>query len=131
MFVDASAIIGIIGGEEDRLSLAARLSQGSAIYVSPIVIYEATVGLARKRVCPIEQAEELVQLFVQETAAQMIDIDESISHDAIRAFAQYGRGRHKADLNMGDCFAYACAKAHGLPLLFKGDDFVHTDISVA
>jgi len=131
MFVDASAIIGIIGDEDDRLPLSARLAQAAQVYVSPIVIYEATAGLARKRVCPVEQAEELVMLFLQETAAQMIEIDTGIGQAAIHAFSLYGRGRHKADLNMGDCFSYACAKSHRLPLLFKGNDFIHTDIEVA
>ncbi len=131
MFVDASAIIAIIGDEEDRLSLPARLAQAGAVFVSAIVLYEATTGLARKRACSIEQAEELVGLFVEETAAQTIEIGAEIGSTAIRAFGRYGRGRHKADLNMGDCFAYACARACGAPLLFKGNDFVHTDIAVA
>ena len=131
MFVDASAIIGIIGDEEDRLSLSARLAQASKVYVSPIVLYEATAGLARKRACPIEQAEELVDLFIEETSAQIIQISAAIGREAIKAFRIYGKGRHKADLNMGDCFAYACAQAHRIPLLFKGNDFGHTDIVVA
>lgn len=50
---------------------------------------------------------------------------------AIDAYARYGKGRHPAALNMGDCHAYACAKAHGARLLFKGDDFSRTDIDRA
>ncbi len=50
---------------------------------------------------------------------------------ALDAFRRYGKGRHRAGLNMGDCFSYALAKATGLPLLFKGDDFVHTDVKPA
>ncbi|OWJ69058.1 type II toxin-antitoxin system VapC family toxin [Inquilinus limosus] len=65
-FVDASAIIA---GEDDALSLAARLSQAPRVYVSPISIYEAVTGLARKCACPIEDAEALVQEFVTETKA--------------------------------------------------------------
>ncbi|MGV8856329.1 MAG: type II toxin-antitoxin system VapC family toxin [Devosia sp.] len=131
MFVDASVIIAIIGGEEDAQSLAARLSQASKAYLSPIAIYEAVAGLARKRACPIEDAEALVELFVEETQAQIIPISAAIGRTAILAFKNYGKGRHKADLNMGDCFAYACAKAYRVPLLFKGNDFVHSDIEVA
>jgi ribonuclease VapC len=48
-----------------------------------------------------------------------------------RAYREYGRGHHRARLNFGDCFAYALAKATGEPLLFKGDDFIHTDITAA
>lgn len=50
---------------------------------------------------------------------------------ALEAHARFGKGRHPAALNMGDCFAYALAKAHGAALLFKGDDFVKTDIALA
>ncbi len=49
----------------------------------------------------------------------------------MEAFARYGKGRHRADLNLGDCFAYAVARVHGVPLLFKGNDFVHTDVALA
>jgi len=48
---------------------------------------------------------------------------------ALDAYARYGKGRHRAALNMGDCFAYACAKANRAKLLYKGDDFVHTDLA--
>ncbi|OWJ69059.1 type II toxin-antitoxin system VapC family toxin [Inquilinus limosus] len=61
----------------------------------------------------------------------MIQISASIGQEAAAAFNCYGRGRRKADLNMGDCFSYACAKAYRLPLLFKGSEFPHTDIAVA
>ena len=54
-----------------------------------------------------------------------------IGREALRAFERFGRGRHPARLNMGDCFAYACARALDVPLLFKGEDFAQTDIAVA
>jgi ribonuclease VapC len=131
MFVDASAIIAIIADEPDRLSLSARLAQAAEIFVSPIVVYEATTGLARRRACSIQVAENLVRAFMEELRASMIDISAAIAREALLAFDQFGRGRHKADLNMGDCFSYACARERGLPLLFKGNDFVHTDITLA
>jgi ribonuclease VapC len=52
-----------------------------------------------------------------------------IGHAALQAFARYGRGRHPAQLNMGDCFAYACARARNVQLLYKGDDFARTDLA--
>ena len=48
---------------------------------------------------------------------------------ALDAYQTYGKGRHRAKLNFGDCFAYACAKANGAKLLYKGDDFTHTDLA--
>jgi ribonuclease VapC len=131
MFVDASAIIAIIAEEAEARDLAVRVARAERVAVSPIALYEATTGLARKRVCSIEDAASLVEEFVEATGARIIDITAAIARDAARAFGRFGRGRHRADLNMGDCFSYACARAEGLRLLFKGDDFVHTDIEAA
>jgi ribonuclease VapC len=58
-------------------------------------------------------------------------VDAELARLAADAFARFGKGRHRAGLNYGDCFAYALAKARRAPLLFKGDDFVHTDIEPA
>ena len=58
-------------------------------------------------------------------------ITVEIGRNALSAFERYGRGRHPAALNMGDCFAYACARQLDIPLLFKGDDFPLTDITIA
>jgi ribonuclease VapC len=129
MFVDASAAIAILGGEEDGVALSLMLEGAHTVLVSPISLYETVAGLARKRECPIEEAKQIVDLFVAECAAQTVPITPAIGDLAIAAFAQFGKGRHKADLNMGDCFAYACARFHEVPLLFKGNDFVHTDIA--
>jgi ribonuclease VapC len=60
-----------------------------------------------------------------------VPITDRDSDLAIVALKQFGKGRHRAKLNMGDCFAYACARRHSLPLLFKGDDFSQTDIEAA
>jgi ribonuclease VapC len=57
-----------------------------------------------------------------------VSITPEIGNGAIRAYAQYGKGRHPAQLNMGDCLAYACAKNYGVPLLYKGNDFTQTDL---
>lgn len=79
----------------------------------------------------LEVAERSVDIFIEQTDAQIIDITAEIGRHAVNAFNTFGRGRHKASLNMGDCFAYACAKAHNMPLLLKGNDFPYTDIEVA
>lgn len=129
MFIDASAAIAILSGEEDGEALANRLEQAETRLVSPLSLYETVAGLARKRRCPVEEAHELVNLFVAEIDAQLVEITAEIGEAALAAFRRFGKGRHKADLNMGDCFAYACAQVHGMPLLYKGNDFVHTDIA--
>lgn len=131
MFIDASAAIAILSGEEDGAVLAGKLEGAEKCFISPLAIYETVAGLARKRACPIEEAEALVNAFVGEVGAELVDISEPVGRLAIEAFARYGKGRHRADLNLGDCFAYAVARFHGVPLLFKGNDFVHTDAVLA
>lgn len=128
MFVDAFAVISVLSGEDDAPALALALDRAEKILISPVAIYEAVAGLARKRDCPVEEAQALVDLFVSEARAEVVEITENVGRLAVEAFARFGKGRHRADLNMGDCFAYACARANAVPLLFKGNDFIHTDI---
>ena len=131
MFVDASAIFAIIAQESDWRELSERLTRADQVFVSPLSIWEAAVGLAKESRYPFEEAEQLVNRFVQETQATTIGIDDEIGREALRASRLYGRGRHKAALNFGDCFAYACAKTLDMPLLCKGDDFPQTDVKLA
>jgi ribonuclease VapC len=113
MFLDASAVVGILGAESDADRLLARL--------------ESVLGLRRAKGISIDDAEDLVGEFMRALGVRNVSITPEIGKRAIRARARYGRP-HKADLNMGDSFAYACAKNYALPLLYKGDDFTHTDL---
>ena len=77
-----------------------------------------------------DEVESLVDELLQKAGAREIHITESIGKAARDASAVYGKlTGHPAKLNMGDCFAYACAKAYRVPLLYKGDDFAHTDLA--
>ena len=60
---------------------------------------------------------------------RLVPVGEAELRLALDAYVQYGKGRHKAALNMGDCFAYACAKSHGARLLYIGGDFTYTDLA--
>jgi ribonuclease VapC len=131
MFVDAWAIVGILAREVDGPSLAARVTQADRLFTSPLTIYEAVLGLARSRSMSIDDAQIAVSDFLTDISAEIVPITEDVGRDAIRAFDRFGSGRHPARLNMGDCFAYACARSLAVPLLFKGDDFSLTDIAVA
>jgi ribonuclease VapC len=73
----------------------------------------------------------ILDAFLAGLQVETVSITPDIGRLAIDAFARYGRGNHPARLNMGDCFAYACARSLGVPLLFKGADFSQTDIAVA
>jgi ribonuclease VapC len=131
MFLDASAIIAIIAMEEDEPELSAKLDKASRRLVSPLSIYESTLGLARIARGNLPGARRSVADFADSTGAIIIEIDRIIAEGALDAFARFGRGRHRAALNLGDCFSYACARVHRVPLLCKGDDFIHTDIRLA
>jgi ribonuclease VapC len=129
MFVDASAIVAILVPEEDGPMLSALLDSADTIHTSPIAIYEAALAIARRRTISLAEAEEAVGTFIGSSGAQIIPITAEIGRGAIAAFERFGRGRHPAALNMGDCFAYASARSLGVPLLYKGDDFSRTDIA--
>jgi len=79
----------------------------------------------------LQEAREAVDALLYEADVEIIAIDADIGRAAIEAFEQFGKGRHAAGLNLGDCFAYACAKQLGAPLLCKGKDFPQTDIRIA
>src|SRR5262245_34278153 len=123
MFLDASAMIAIIARESDAAELTQRLRQASEVHTSPFAIYESVLGLARLGDASVRDAQIILEQFLDQVEAQIVPITAAIGRGALSAFERYGRGRHPAALNMGDCFAYACARELDLPLLFKGDDF--------
>lgn len=142
MFVDASAIVAILGREPGYEEIERQMTlvrEGFA--VSPLVKFEAAMALARikassrgKVVKPtaelVDQAIAAVEAFVEDLGAETVAISDEIGQRAMTASSMYGRTvGHPADLNFGDCFAYACAKALALPLLYKGDDFSRTDLA--
>ena len=131
LFLDASAIVAQILQEDDAALLAAKTAVSPNPVTSPIAVYETVTAIVRARQKDVQTAEAIVNAFLLSSNCRVIAIDETMGQQALLAFARFGKGRHKASLNMGDCFAYACAKMLGVPLLCKGDDFIHTDITVA
>lgn len=132
MFIDASAIVAIIAGEADGEELRQKLKKHKKRIVSAMAVFEAALALRRIRRVPADEAFELVARFKEIHAVKKINIEPRFANLAIQAFRQYGRGQGDKDkLNLGDCFAYACAKAHRVPLLCKGNAFHHTDIQIA
>ena len=131
MFLDASAMVAILVEESDAASLASRLEQSPQPYTSPMAVYEAVAAVARRLNVTIGAAETSLDRFLESARVQVVPITAEIGRFALSAFDRYGRGRHPAALDMGDCFAYACARRLDMPLLFKGDDFPLTDITIA
>src|SRR5947208_15025745 len=106
MFLDASAIIAIIARERDGVTLAVRLRQANEVHTSPIAIYETVLGLARVGRMSIQDAQVVLDRFLEEVRAQIMPINAAVGRSATAAFERYGRGRLPAALNMGYCFAY-------------------------
>jgi ribonuclease VapC len=131
IFVDASAMIALISGEAEADELADRLSADEIRSCSAVSIWETIAGLCRSYSFSVESADKAVGSFLDFNGFRFVTIGERESAIAKQAYAQFGKGRHVAALNMGDCFAYACAKANNAALLFKGRDFPKTDIKAA
>lgn len=138
MFIDASAIVSILAHEPGYEELEKRLAAADGpFFVSPLVKFEASLALARqksegRRPNPelLKRASKTVDAFVEDIAADEIEISPEIGRLAIDASVRYGKAvGHIADLNFGDCFAYACAKSLGVPLFYKGSDFTNTDLA--
>lgn len=129
MIVDSSAILAILYDEPERQDFVELIATAEVVRVSTATLLEASVVIdAAKDPILSRRFDELIRFggFVIEpfTTEQA-----GIARDA---YADYGRGSgHPAGLNLGDCFSYALAYAIDEPLLFKGDDFVHTDIAAA
>ena len=116
--------------EDDHPILSASLEAARRRVTSAIALYEATLALSRKNRCAIGTASADVDAFLQRVGADVLAINEDTGSLALRDQARFGKAvGHPARLNMGDCFAYAMAKQHRVPLLYKGDDFVRTDLA--
>ena len=132
MFVDASAIVAILTREADADELADALDGARSPITSAIAVFEATLGVCRKRHASVAEAQEDVSEFLEIAGVRTVSVTSKEAEAALDAFSRYGKGRgHPAQLNLGDCFAYAVARTYRTGLLFKGEDFRKTDIATA
>ena len=130
MFVDAAAIVAIIGDEPEADRCAAAISATDKRMTSPIAVWEAAVALARadKFDVPVERTASLVNAFLDQRQIAILDLPSApvalaLSLEAAQRF-RAGPGR----LNLADCFHYACARHHGVPMLSTADEFRFTDL---
>lgn len=131
LFADASALVAILTGETDAAELADRLSEDDMRITSAVAVWETVLAVARSEKTTLERAEADVAALLRSAAIGQVQIGPEEARLALDAHARFGKGRHPARLNMGDCFAYACARTNGAKLLYKGDDFALTDIEAA
>jgi ribonuclease VapC len=131
IFADASALVTIVARETEAAEFARCLESDSRRLCSALSAWEAVAGLSRSYVLAVPAARARLRLFLGAMNFTFVGIGETEFEIASEAYARFGKGRHPAALNMCDCFAYACARANGARLLFKGEDFARTDIESA
>ncbi|CAN7296061.1 type II toxin-antitoxin system VapC family toxin [Bosea sp. LjRoot90] len=123
--VDSSAIIAIIRSEPERAEMLGVLNNSGANFCSMVTFVESfMVSTNRNADAPVALH---LRLF-DDLGIETVPLDQKQAVLAAEAFARFGKGRHPARLNLGDCFSYALAKSLNAPLLYKGDDFGRTDI---
>jgi len=128
MVIDTSALVCILLAEPEAEDFALALANAPEAVISGPTWVEASMVITA-RIGSAAQA--LLMELLQGSRVAVVPCDEALAHGAYDAWLRYGRGRHPAGLNFGDCFSYALASQRAEPLLFKGDDFAKTDVVVA
>jgi ribonuclease VapC len=131
MFVDASAWAAIILSEPEADRFEAKVLDADLVLTSALATWETVRAVMRVSAQTQARVEMIVAGYQHGVGARVAPIGEAEQELALHAHARFGKGVHPARLNMGDCFAYACARSNGVPLLFKGADFSLTDIERA
>ena len=128
MVIDTSAIVAVLFDEPDQRRFDEAIAASVVRLLSAVTRVEISCVIeGRKKQAGRDQLDRFLAL----TGADIIDVTPQQAGIAIDGFRRFGKGRHRAGLNIGDCFSYALAISTGQPLLFKGNDFVHTDVRPA
>lgn len=125
MVIDTSAILAILFGESEAEDFIDKIVLAHTCHIAAPTLFETKVVLeARKG----KEAIRELELMMLKTKIKVSAFDFEQVDIAIQAWRKYGKGNHKAGLNMGDCFSYALAKSLNEALLFKGNNFIFTDV---
>jgi len=128
MIVDTSALVAILLDEPDAEKLSATIAANTPRIISAVSVLEASIVIeSKKGEAGLALLDELLNL----AQFEIVAFDDAQQQLARVAYRRYGKGRHPAGLNFGDCCAYALAKVRNEALLFKGNDFNQTDITAA
>ncbi len=125
MIVDSSAILAIMFAESDAAVFAKAISEAESCKLSAATFVEVAVVVEAQTQ---DRGSRQLDAFLRRAGFVIEPVTEEQAHLARQAYSDFGKGRHPAGLNFGDCFSYALAKASGEALLFKGNDFSKTDI---
>jgi ribonuclease VapC len=124
--IDTSAVVATLASEPDSLRFSGTIARDGHVVISAANYVECALVLSSR---PLVRAR--LEPWMEANSISTAAVDETLARGAIDAFDRFGKGRHPAGLNFGDCFAYALAKSLDAPLLFKGHDFGKTDVKVA
>ena len=127
MIIDTSAILAILKDEPDRRLFTEAIEAAASPRISAATFLEASMviqsGMARR-------ASSGLDMLLETARVEVLAVDPAQARIGRQAFVDFGKGRHPAGLNYGDCFTYALARQLGEPLLCKGDDFAQTDLEL-
>lgn len=126
MVIDSSAILAILLNEPERRTFNEAIEAAETRVVSAATFVEISIVVESR--FGAEGLRDL-DLLIERAGIDIAAVDAEQAHAARRAFSRFGKGRHKAGLNYGDCFSYALATVLGEPLLYKGEDFLYTDVT--
>ena len=127
MIIDTSAFLAILEDEPDRRAFTEAIAAAAVRRISAATFLEASMVIeARHGAAGVQRLDMLIE----SADIEVVAVDWVQARVARQAFADFGKGRHPAGLNYGDCFAYALARQRGEPLLCKGDDFSRTDLDL-
>lgn len=125
MVIDTSALVAILDDEPERRRFNEAIEADEVRLISAATLLESSMVLESRRG---EPGGRELDLFLHRAKFNVVPVDAEQVEIARQAFRAYGKGRHAARLNFGDCFSYALARLRDEPLLFKGSDFARTDI---
>jgi ribonuclease VapC len=128
MIIDTSAVIAILFDEDDAETYAEAIERADSRSISAANFVETAIVVETQTK---NNGSRQLDAFFRQARINIEPVTEEQAHVARQAFTDYGKGRHPAGLNYGDCFSYALAKTSGEPLLFKGNDFAKTDLIAA
>jgi ribonuclease VapC len=126
MVIDTSAVVAIALNESDAAEFELQIADDPVRLISTATVLEATIVLETRLG---EAGGREFDLWLLKVGAEVVPVDVEQIDAARRAWRRYGKGRHAAGLNYGDCFSYALALTRGEPLLYKGEDFAKTDVN--
>ena len=125
MVIDSSALLAVMQNEPERRQYVEAIEAADTRLMSVATFVEASIILEVRY--GADGVRDL-DLFLGKAGVELVAVDSEQAHVARRAYGRFGKGRHRAALNYGDCFSYALATVMDEPLLYKGDDFGHTDV---